>query len=107
MHDRRDLFTWLPLPSGDGLALGGHDGAGAFLSSVERFELGSGSFVLEAPLALARDQHTASLVGDGRVLVAGGYSSGVYLDHTELGPPFEAAPSMLAARLGHGATPAG
>jgi hypothetical protein len=60
-------------------------------------------------LNTARDQHTATLLSDGRVLVAGGHGGGGYLSSAELYDPasgtWSTTGSMNAVRTDHTATP--
>ena len=52
---------------------GGWDGA-AFTPTTERYFPGApGSFSSASPLIQARSLHTATMMGDGKILVAGGY----------------------------------
>src|SRR6266851_1812051 len=65
--------------------------------------------VLAASSVVARADHTATLLGDGRVLIAGGRQYTTLLDSTELFDPatgtFQAAPVTLRRpRAGHSAT---
>lgn len=59
-------------------------------------------------MTTGRAAHTATLLPDGKVLVAGGFSGGTNLTSTELFDPttqtFTNAPNMRAARTGHTAT---
>ncbi len=47
---------------------------GVYLPTSERYDPGSGVFQSASPLIEARSQHTATLMGDGKVLVAGGFN---------------------------------
>jgi N-acetylneuraminic acid mutarotase len=47
---------------------------GGYLPTTERFDPGSGSFQSASPLIEARAYHTATLMGDGKALVVGGYN---------------------------------
>lgn len=71
---------------GGALLLGGY--GTSYLSSVELFNIGSGSF--EKPgseLTEARDGDAAARLQNGSVLVLGGYRSSTYLRSAELAPP--------------------
>ena len=47
----------------------------AYLSTTERYDpIGAVSFQSATPLIEARSNHTATLMGDGKVLVVGGYN---------------------------------
>ena len=94
---------------GDGsvLVIGGMAGTtfgGLPIASVERWDPETMTFTLSEPLAEPRAGHTATLLPDGRVLVAGGD----FIDTAELWNPetgsFYAAGSMTDARSGHTAT---
>jgi hypothetical protein len=67
-----------------------------------------GSFCAAGLMADARERPTATLLQDGRVLVAGGTNLGRPLDTAELFDPktgtFSATGSMVSARWGHTAT---
>jgi choice-of-anchor C domain-containing protein len=68
----------------------------------------AGTWTETGPLANARYYHTATLLADGRVLVAGGADDGGYLDSAELFDPATgswASPgSLVPARGAHTAT---
>ncbi|MGD0248266.1 MAG: AmmeMemoRadiSam system protein B, partial [Candidatus Limnocylindrales bacterium] len=78
-------------------------------TSVELWDPGSGTFNPTGALGTARDHHTATLLRDGRVLIAGGDDyNNHYFDTAELYDPdagtFSATGSMATARQGHTAT---
>jgi len=79
----RSSHTQTLLPDGRVLVTGGHVGAagtspGIPTTGVEIFDPLSGAFVPGPPMNEARAAHTATLVVDGRVLVAGGSSAQLF-----------------------------
>jgi hypothetical protein len=96
-----------PIRSGDILIVGGMTASGGSLASVERFDPRDNSIHKVAPLTNAREAHTATLLPDGRVVVAGGYN-GEYLNSIEIFDPstnrFHTAGSLVEARSGQTAT---
>jgi hypothetical protein len=50
------------------------DNNGDALESAELYNPGSGTFRTVGQMMSAHDSHTATLLGDGRVLIAGGFS---------------------------------
>lgn len=72
------------LPDGRVLVAGGGDacclevglGHGAGLGSAELYDPATGQFVRISPMNVGRWHHTATLLHDGRVLIAGGYGEG-------------------------------
>ncbi|MHB8384252.1 MAG: Kelch repeat-containing protein, partial [Candidatus Binataceae bacterium] len=58
------------------------------LASAELYDPASGAFLDTAPMSVPREGHTATLLRDGRVLVAGGSSNGtVTIDSAEIYDP--------------------
>jgi hypothetical protein len=88
----RNWQTCTRLPgSGEVLVAGGNSSA-AYLSSAEILDPVTGVFTLAPPMASPRAQHTATLLLDGTVLVAGGRtgpvgSVGTTLNSAELWAP--------------------
>jgi hypothetical protein len=84
MTARRVSHSLSSLPDGMVLAVGGETdscsaNACVFAGSVATAELynpSAGAFVSTGNMAIARGGHTATLLGDGRVLIAGGTSYG-------------------------------
>jgi WD40 repeat protein len=111
MHDLRASHSATRLPDGKVLIAGGfykvHVYEQKYCSSAELYEPSSGSFVPTGSLHFARMGHTATLLNDGRVLIAGG-GSGSPLRSTELYDGstgrFVRGPDMTIAREGHTAT---
>lgn len=77
--------------------------------TADVFDPVTGQFAPTQPMVVGRQNATASLLPDGRVLVAGGYDgNGDAMASTEVFDPvtgmFEAGPSMLSARAAHTAS---
>ena len=92
---------------GDVLITGGFD-EGRALRRVERFDARAGRFRPAAPMLRAHEAHTATLLRDGRVLVAGGAdSAGAALAAAELYDPrsgrWSATSALRDARTKHAA----
>lgn len=75
----------VPYPDGSAVFLGGTDASGAALSSLERFVPNTAQ-VSSVPNLSPRGQTVASVLGDGRVVIAGGMelSSGMAVPFVEL-----------------------
>src|SRR5437764_4445498 len=100
------------LPDGKVLVAGGSDGNGS-LNSVEIFDPtnpAAGFRSLSASMAGARARHTATVLNDGKVLIAGGDDAGTAETSTAeiFDPATETFSSVLMAmaapRIGHTAT---
>lgn len=99
------------LPDGAVLIFGGVDGAGEVMSTLQRFDTGSGSFSTpEVSGLLPRRGHTATVLMDGRLLIAGGADArGNAIYEAEIYDPVTKAierfnPKLDAPRLNHIAT---
>src|SRR5262249_49630465 len=84
--------TATPLPNGEGLIAGGErideDGFDIVLSSTEIYDGMTGRFRPTGNMRVPRKHHTATLLRDGRVLIAGGEDNdGHALDTAELYDP--------------------
>ena len=116
-------YTVTVLPNGRVLVIGGFgdDADSTLLVTAEVWDPATGRFDLAGLMAEARRDHTASLLADGRVLVAGGYhdvfvqqpdetyvGSSVAMDSVEIWDPasdtFSVASPLLEARAGATAT---
>ena len=102
------------LPDGKVLVAGGHGGADLLPAytqrSAELYDPATGAWTFTGPLNKARQFHTATLLPDGKVLVAGGYyfNQDHQQDTTELYNPATGAWTYTGrlniARIGHTAT---
>ncbi len=112
MTTGRFLQTATVLPDGGVLIVGGRNddasGPGRSLASAETFDATTESWTAIADMANRRSAHTATLLPDGRVLVAGGYDDFEALDSAELFDPatgsWTATANMIEARGYHTAT---
>ena len=98
------------LPSGKVLVTGGRTSLanGSVTSSVELYDPASGLWTASGSLAVARSEHTATLLASGRVLVVGGFDGSFHvLASAELYDPvtgtWSLAGTLASGRVGHAA----
>lgn len=116
MAEGRKLHTATLLPDGRVLVSGGAGNPAGygdpFLATAEIWDPASGQWTATGPLDQWRAEHTATLLGDGRVLIVGG---GAFtrdgfdtFDYSEAWDPvagsFVPAGRLATARLGHSST---
>jgi hypothetical protein len=111
MNDPRQGQTITLLKDGRVLVTGGARNIGyrAELSSAEIYDPQAGSFSPTGSMSVPREGHTATLLNDGRVLIAGGSDNGQHTISTaEIYDPaigtFSPAGSMTVPREAHTAT---
>jgi hypothetical protein len=117
LHSPRSSHTATLLPNGRVLIAGGTAVLPGFpvSSSTELYDASSGTFIPAGNMTTSRSGHTATLLPDGKVLIAGGHASfgsGAWGDtaqsSAELYDPlpgtFTPTGSMRAPREGHTAT---
>jgi hypothetical protein len=113
MSVRRVMHTATLLPDGKVLVVGGKTDivnvGGETLASSEIWDATiTGGFGSAGEMSTARDEHTATLLNDGRVLVAGGRIGSEFLNTAELYEPasgqWTPAGTLRSARAAHTAT---
>jgi hypothetical protein len=112
MKTARAGATATLLPNGAVLIAGGYfidaTGATVALASAELYDPTTAVFTPAGSMSSARYNHTATLLTDGRVMLAGGTGSSASLSSVELYEPgtsaFSSGGSMTTARTGHTAT---
>jgi len=110
---RRDAHTATLLPNGKVLVAGGenvnHGGFSVLLSSAELYDPATGRFSLTGSMVTGRELHSAALMSNGKVLIAGGEDAkGYALTRAEIYDPalasFIPTGSLSIGRYGHTAT---
>jgi hypothetical protein len=66
------------LPDGKALAAGGRGGDGQALANAELYDPDTGKFVVTGSMTTPRFAHTATLLNNGKVLIAGGPTAELY-----------------------------
>ncbi len=103
----RNFPSVFPLPDGDTLFVGGFRAHAGTTATVERLQAGRLRFRLDEPAVEERELCSVTSLRDGRVLLAGGYSTvqRKTLDTAELYDPqsgrFTAVGGLRHARFGH------
>ena len=109
MRTARSFHTATLLPNGKVLIAGGGQSTtpsgSVSLASTELYDPRAGTFGPGTDMTTRRRGHTATLLADGRVLIAGGYGEAGALASAELYDPstgtFTATGDMITARGGH------
>jgi hypothetical protein len=110
MIEARSSHAATLLPDGTVLVVGGDSvgGGGGELASAELYDPGTGSWTPTCSMAEVRSGPTATLLPDGMVLAAGGFSGGSMLASAELYDPssgsWTATANMVGVRYAHTAT---
>ena len=110
MSTLRYFFAATALPDGNILVEGGCNkgNCGTVAKTAELFNPSTRTWALTGSLKTGRDYHTATLLGDGRVLVTGGYTVQGASNSVEIYDPVTAtwsvAASMNYGRALHSAT---
>lgn len=96
-----------PANNGEVLVAGGIDNTGTPLSSTEIYNPATNSFSAGPAMNAARAGATATLLNDGRVLIAGEFAAGFVPNSTEIFDgtnSFASGPTMSSTRLNPTAT---
>jgi hypothetical protein len=112
MNHVRELHTATLLPDGRVLVTGGCEGGtwctDNSMATAELYYPGTGAWISTGNLNAGRYGHTATLLPDGRILVAGGHNASSWLTSAELYDPttetWSATGSLAITRVYHTAT---
>ncbi|CAF1690851.1 unnamed protein product, partial [Adineta ricciae] len=110
MNDARRFHRASILLNGQRLVTGGYYSirGDSFLRSAELYDPSTSTWTTKANMNAARVRHTASVLSNGTILVAGGSSVYTYPYSAELYDPstnnWTMTPNMNAARSGHTAS---
>lgn len=113
LSTRRDAHTATLLPNGKVLVAGGEEvnerGFSVLLASAELYDPASGRFSPTGSMVTGRELHTATLMSNGKVLIAGGEDAkGYAVTRAETYDPalgsFIPTGSLSVGRYGHTAT---
>jgi hypothetical protein len=93
MHHAREAARAVKLQDGRVVITGGSDGGDPRRSedTTEMYNPDDGTFEEIGPMTVARDRHSVVLLGDGRVIVAGGEEDGAVLRATDVFDPLSGA----------------
>ena len=111
MTGPRRAFPSTLLQNGQFLAAGGFDGTGSYLATAEVYNPSDGTWASTGSMGVVReDGATATLLSDGRALIAGGQGNGSHETGEVYDPAtgtFTSLINMTVARTSHTATPLG
>ena len=101
----RSHFAAVLLQNGKVLVVGGLNPGGyaGLLSAAELYDPSTGRWTATGPMSIGRSDFTATLLADGRVLVAGGGDNSTEIYDPNTGT-FQMGPYMMEARVSQTAT---